>query len=169
VRLLGLLRLGSLAEALQLGLLLALLLLGELHLVLEHADLIAQLLGHLIQVYRLDLGLNILGHVIDAEAAMVELSSSIGLVLLLHILEGTGNGLGDRMDVVALGHEATIVGGVVHAIQLAIISSVLIEALGVGSSSVMKFGLFLAVDSVLSQVTGLVKYIYLNVRRLCEN
>jgi len=142
-----------LAESLQCGLLLALLLLGELHLVLQHMDLLGQLLGHLLQMDRLDLRLKVLGHVIDAEAAMVELSPTVDLVLLLHVLEGTDNGIGDRVNVVTLGHEAAIVGGVVYAIKLAIVTGVLIESLGMGASGVVKLGLLLAIDSILSQVT----------------
>lgn len=141
------------ALALLLGLLLALLLFGQLNLVLEHTQLLAQLLGHMVLRYRLDLGLEVLGHVVDAEAAMVELGASVGLVLFLDVLEGSGNGFGYGVDVIALGHEATIVGGVVHAVKLAIVTGVLVVALGMGAAGVVELGLFFAIDAVLSQVT----------------
>lgn len=140
-----------LALALQL---LTLLLLGELHLMLQHLNLLAQLLGQVLRVHGLDLRLDFLGHVVDAEAPVVELSASLGLVQLLHVLEGAGDGLGNwgrGGNVLALGHESTVVGGVVHAVELAVIASVLIQALGVGSAGVVELSLFLAVDAVLSQ------------------
>lgn len=132
-------------------------LLGQLDLVLQHENLIAQLLGHFFQMNRFDLLLNVLGHVIDTEAAMIEERLiAIGLVLLLHILQGTGNGLRNgwwRGNVLALGHEAAIVGMIIHTIQLAIITGVFVDALGMGAASVVQLRLLLAIDAVLGEET----------------
>lgn len=132
-------------------------LLGQLDLVLQHENLIAQLLGHFFQMNRFDLLLNVLGHIIDTETAMIEERLiAIGLVLLLHILQGTGNGLGNGWwsgNVLALRHEAAIVGMIVHTIQLAIIARVFVDALGMRAASVVHLRLLLAIDAVLGEET----------------
>lgn len=132
-------------------------LLGQLDLVLQHENLIAQLLGHFFQMNCFDLLLNVLGHVIDTETAMIEERLiAIGLVLLLHILQGTGNGLGNWWwsgNVLTLGHEAAIVGMIVHTIKLAIITGVFVDALGMGAASVVQLRLLLAIDAVLGEET----------------
>lgn len=115
--------------------------------------LIGNIAGHVLDVDGFDFFHHILAHMIDAEATLIKQRFlTVGLTFLIDIFQSTGNSLWNGWwcrNVIAFGYEALVGTLVVNAIQFTIVTSILVVTLGMGTTFMMKLGLFFTINAIL--------------------